>query len=262
MSGASDDRFSVESLRAVLGARPFRFYERVGSTMDAAQAWLMEGAPAGAVVIAEEQTTGRGRQGRPWLSPPGSSVMFSVIARPALAPELLPRVMMAGGLAVDAVLAPLLGERFALKWPNDGLIGRKKVCGILAEAAWSGSDLLGVVCGIGLNVRADFSGSDLAEVATSVETALGRRVDRRALLAEVLDHFDAWAGRLANPALVAAWRGRLGTLGRRVRVYPQPDGVAYSGIAEAVDDLGALLVRLESGEVRRVLAADVGLAED
>ena len=259
-----NDRFSDESLRVALGARPFRFYEQVGSTMDRAQSWLMESAPPdGAVVIAEEQTGGRGRQGRAWLSPPYSSLMFSVITRPTLAPEQLPRLTMAGGLAVDAVLAPLLGERFALKWPNDGLIGRKKVCGVLSEAVWSGADLVGVVVGIGLNVRVDFSGTALADVATSLETELGRQIDRRTLLADLLDQFDAWSKRATDPALVTAWRSRLGTLGRRVTVFPQQAGqTPYSGTAEAVDTLGALLVRLDEGEVRRVLAADVGLAEE
>ncbi len=259
-----NDRFSDESLRAALGARPFRFFERVVSTMDLAQSWLMDDAPPdGAVVIAEEQIGGRGRQGRAWLSPPYSSLMFSVITRPTLAPEQLPRLTMAGGLAVDAVLAPLLGERFALKWPNDGLIGRKKVCGLLSEAVWSGADLVGVIVGIGLNVRVDFSGTPLAGEATSLETELARAVDRHALLADLLGQFELWSGRVTDPALVTAWRSRLGTLGRRVTVYPQQgDQTPYSGTAEAVDAVGALMVRLDGGEVRRVLAADVGLAED
>jgi BirA family biotin operon repressor/biotin-[acetyl-CoA-carboxylase] ligase len=261
------DRLTPHTLRAALGERPFRCFDAVGSTQDVARDWALADPPApdGAVVIAEAQTAGRGRQGRPWYSPPGSALLLSAIYRPALAPEYVQRVTMAGGLALADVLSPLLGDAFALKWPNDGLARGQKLCGILCEATWLGDRLAAVVVGIGLNVRADFRGTDLAANATSLETALGRPADRLALLAALLPRLDYWVARAADPAIVAVWRARLGTLGRRVTVYTAPGqfpSPSYSGVAEDVDEAGALLVRLESGEIRRVLAGDVALGED
>lgn len=259
--------FTTESLRAALGERPFKFFERVGSTQDIARDWALDArdpAPQGAAVIAEEQTAGRGRQGRAWFSPPGSSVMVSVVLRPDLPPERIPRCTMVGGLGVMETLRPLLGEAVALKWPNDVLVRGKKLCGVLAEATWIGSQLGAVIVGIGINVRTPFD-ETLVQVATSLEAELGRTVDRHNLLRDLLARIDHWAAQVNDPALFAAWRAQLGTLGKRVTVYTEPSvfpSPHYSGVAESVDADGALLVRLDSGEVRRVLAADVGLAEN
>lgn len=261
------DRLTPNALRAALGERPFHCFDEVGSTQDIARDWALADPPApeGAIVITESQTAGRGRQGRRWYSPPGSALLVSAIYRPALAPEHMQRVTMAAGLALADVLSPLLGDAFALKWPNDGLVRGKKLCGILCEATWLGDRLAAVVVGIGLNVRADFGKGDLASAAISLETALGRPVDRIALLAALLPRLDHWVARAADPAIVAAWRARLGTLGKRVTVYTMPGqfpSPSYQGMAEDVDEAGALLVRLDSGDVRRVLAGDVGLGED
>jgi BirA family transcriptional regulator, biotin operon repressor / biotin---[acetyl-CoA-carboxylase] ligase len=261
------DHLTPGALRAALGERPFHCFDEVGSTQDIARDWALADPPApdGAIVIAESQTAGRGRQGRPWHSPPGDALLVSAIYRPALAPAHLQRLTMAAGLALADTLTPLLGDAFALKWPNDGLLRGKKLCGILSEATWLGDQLAAVVIGIGLNVRIDFSGTALDAVATSLETALGRPVDRVALLAELLPRLDQWVERAADPAIVDAWRARLGTLGKRVTVYTAPGQLpspSYTGVATDVDEAGALLVRLESGEVRRVLAGDVGLGED
>ncbi len=262
-----DDHFTGQNLRAALGERPFRFYEQVDSTQDVAREWALSDPdlPGGAVVIAEDQTAGRGRQGRAWIAPPGSSIMCSVVLRPHIVPEHLPRVTMVGGVAVDDTLASLLPGRVAIKWPNDLLVGGKKICGILSEATWIGERLVAVILGIGINVRVDFSGTELAGVATSIEAELGRAIDRRVMLANLLGHVYTWAERINEPALFETWRSRLGTLGKRVTVYTEPDkrhSPSYTGVAESVDNDGALIVRLDSGEQRRVRAADVGLAED
>jgi BirA family biotin operon repressor/biotin-[acetyl-CoA-carboxylase] ligase len=267
------DLFTHDTLRAALGARPFQFFDQVNSTQDLAYTWALAdpnlpGRRADdqrAVVIAEEQTAGRGRQGRQWIAPPRSSIMVSVILKPALKSDQLPRVTMVGALAVADTLRPLFGDALKLKWPNDVLIRGKKICGILAEATWIGNTLAAVILGIGINVRVDFSSAGLLYPATSIETELERPVNRLDLLATLLDRVDHWAGQAQTPALIEAWRAQLGTLGQRVRVYTEPykeESPYYSGLAEAVDDDGALLVRLDSGEVRRVLAADVGLAEE
>lgn len=259
-----DDRFTYDSLRRALGQQPFRFYERVTSTQDLARDWALSDPdlPSGALVIAEEQTAGRGRQGRAWHTPPGAALALSMILRPHLTPDQLPRMTMLGGVAVAAMLSPLLGDAVALKWPNDVLIRGRKVCGILSEATWEGDRMGPIVLGIGINVRVDFAGTDLEGRATSLETELGRPVDRHTLLANLVGHLLHWSRRVQDPILIDVWRGWLKTLGRRVTVYPQLDGgAAFEGLAEAVDDSGALIVRLDSGEQRRIIAADVALVE-
>lgn len=267
------DRFTPNSLRAALGDRPFRFFDQAASTQDIAQEWALANPdlPAGkpgdqlAVVVAEEQTAGRGRQGRTWYSPPSSCILCSVILKPDLAPEDVTRATMVGAVGVAEALYPYLHETVTLKWPNDVLIRGKKAAGILTEAAWLGDELGAVVVGIGINIRVDFSDADLIHPATSVEPEAGRAIDRHDLLAELLARLDYWAGQIASPLLLEAWRQRLGTLGKRVTVYTEPDrypSPSFDGLAEAVDEHGALLVRLDDGEQRRVLAADVGLAEN
>ncbi len=204
-----DDAFTPIRLHEILGERPFRFFEQITSTQDAAYEWAMTdptlpGTRPGdrhAVVIAEQQTAGRGRQGRTWVSPPQSSIMVSVILKPALAPEHLPRVTMLGALAVADVLRPLLGEALSLKWPNDVLIRGKKVCGILAESTWIGDRLAAVILGIGLNVRVNFDGHSLIYPATSLEAELGQPVNRLDLLRSLLDRVDNWAALLGEPLL-------------------------------------------------------------
>lgn len=265
------DVFTNGSLRATLGGRPFRLLADTTSTQDIARQWAQDdpslleqtetrGCP---VVIADHQTVGRGRHGRAWLALPGTSILCSVMLRPQVVPERLPRLTMAGGLAVAEACDPLI-DTVRLKWPNDVLIRNRKLSGILTEATWTGDQLGAVIVGIGVNVRTDFRGTELEDYATSLETELGHSVDRHSLLVALLARFDYWVERINDPALVSAWQARLGTLGHRVTVYVNPlAGVTevFSGTAEAVEDDGALLVRTDSGDLRRVIAADVGLAE-
>ncbi len=206
--------FTSERLRRVLKARPFEFYEQIGSSNDRALAWLSEGAPSGSVVIADEQTKGRGRLGRAWYAPPGAALMFSYLLHPDA--EALGYVGMMGALAVcEAVEAS--GARAGIKWPNDVQIDGRKLCGVLPEAAWQGERLIGAVLGVGLNVRIDFAATPFSETAISLENVVGA-ADRADLLVRLLDRLDHWSARLASDDLFDAWRGRLVMLGQRVSV--------------------------------------------
>ncbi len=249
-----------ETLQKTLGPRPFQFFTTIPTTQDIARDWAAAGAPPGAIVLADEQTAGRGRQGRPWIAPPGSGLMFSLILRPTLPPDRVQRLTMLAGVAVAETLDPLLPGRVALKWPNDVLVAGRKIGGILCEAVWLGDQLDSVIMGIGINVSADFSGTELAEIATSIQAETGHPVDRLTLLADLLRRIDYWFTQ--EPALLPHWQRWLQTLGQTVIVYPKIDhSDPYTGLAEAVDEDGALWVRLETGERRRVVAADVGLRE-
>jgi BirA family transcriptional regulator, biotin operon repressor / biotin---[acetyl-CoA-carboxylase] ligase len=248
---------SRECLAAVLGERPFQFFERVESTQDVALEWLRNGAETGAVVIADEQLAGRGRQGRFWFTPPGVALAMSVVLRPP--PAALPQVMMLGALSIAGLLDELgAGGRSEVKWPNDVQLSGRKVCGVLPEAIWEGERLAGVVLGIGLNVRVDFTGTELENSATSIEAALAIRCDRAELAAMLLRQLDSWSAMLGTPELFLAWRARLAMLGKQVSV--SNGSASITGLAESVDEQGALYVRGSDGRVTRVVAGDITLS--
>lgn len=246
--------FTLENLMARLAPRSIRFFEQIGSTQDAALAWLREGAASGAVVIADEQTEGRGRLKREWRTPPGSALAMSVILRPESAG--LPQMTMLGALAIADVLDSLDVPDVTIKWPNDVKVGGRKVCGLLPEVVWEGDNLAGVVLGIGVNVGVDFSGTTLAGIAVSVNDVVSAPVDRIELAAMILDRLDAWERHLGTAYLVEQWRARLETLGQRVTIRgAERDGI-LSGVAEAVDDDGVLYLRTDDGVRHRIVAGD------
>lgn len=228
---------------------PFRYYKRIGSTNDAARDWLEHGAPLGAVVIADEQTAGRGRQGRSWQTPPGAALAMSVILRPGA--RRLPRINMLGGLAVCELAESLGCEDVGIKWPNDVQIGGKKVSGILCEATWAGERLCGAVLGIGLNVRTDFQGTPLAKTATSLESALGKRLDRSQLAGDLHARILHWQRRIESDALFENWRGRLNMLGQALHV----NGATLRALDVSAD--GALLAVDERGQRHSLHVGDV-----
>lgn len=239
--------------------RPVRFYEQVASTNDLALAWLRDGASAGAVVLADEQTLGRGRLGRAWLAPPGTALMLSVIVRPPS--EAVGSMTMLGAVAICELLESLGAADVGIKWPNDVRLNGRKVCGILPEAAWDGQRLLGVVLGIGLNVRIDFANTPLADSAISLEPALDTRIDRLDLLVTLLSRIDLWTQTLqARHELFAAWKRRLTMLGQRVSVSSVDDSM-QQGVAEDVDNTGALLLRTDDGRLHRLVAGDIALGK-
>lgn len=228
---------------------PFRYYERIGSTNDVALDWLEHGAPAGALVIADEQSAGRGRQGKSWQTPPGAALALSMILRPGA--RWLSRVTMLGGLAVCELAENLGCEDVSIKWPNDVQIAGKKVSGSLCEASWSGERLCGAVLGIGINVRTDFQGTALAATATSLEAAVGARLDRAQLAGDLANGLLQWQRRIETDALFDNWRRRLNVLGQWVNA----NGVAGKTLDVNAD--GALLVVDDCGERHTIHVGDL-----
>jgi BirA family transcriptional regulator, biotin operon repressor / biotin---[acetyl-CoA-carboxylase] ligase len=242
---------------------PLEVVASVPTTMARAAELASSGVPEGATVVAEEQTQGRGRLGRAWVAPPGSSLLLSVVLRPPLAREAVWLTVAAAGVAlaeaVDAV-APRAAPA-GLKWPNDLELGGRKAAGLLAEAQLEGARLAAVLLGMGVNVgqtAAEFP-PEVGERATSVSLAAGAPVDRAGLLA-------AWAGRfLAGYAelcagrpgpVLAAYRERLVTVGRRVRA-DRFGADPVIGTAVGLTPTGGLVVQTVSGARVEVLAGDV-----
>jgi BirA family biotin operon repressor/biotin-[acetyl-CoA-carboxylase] ligase len=248
--------------RALTGLRfgqPVHVHATLGSTNDEAKRLADAGAPEGALVLAETQTAGRGRQGRRWLTPPGTALALSLLLRPALEPQQAARVTMLAGVATCEALEQAAGVWPALKWPNDVLLDGRKAGGILVETGLSGERLDYVVVGIGLNVSAAPPPEAVMFPATAVEAVMGRPLDRVALLRAILERLEAGYADLAstNDRLYRAWRQRLVWVGERV-VAQSAQG-DYHGVMTGAAEDGALLLKLDSGEVVRIVAGDVSV---
>lgn len=216
------------------------------------------GASEGTVVTARHQRAGRGRRGRVWWDGAGESLLVSVLLRPSLPVVEAPPLTFLGALAV-AVAVEAEGVAAGIRWPNDVLVNGRKLAGILAEAATTAEGRLErVVLGIGLNVdQADFP-LELADRAVSLRMLTGRRHDAGQVLARLLGALDAGYRELrarGGAGLCQAWRRRSVTLGARVRTA---DG--REGVAEDVDEAGALIVRAEDGGRMRVTAGEIAAA--
>jgi BirA family transcriptional regulator, biotin operon repressor / biotin---[acetyl-CoA-carboxylase] ligase len=207
------------------------------------------GEPEGCVVVADAQGAGRGRLGRAWWSEPGRSLLTSWLIRPALAVERWPTLTLVAGLAAARALIAAAGVEVRLKWPNDLLVGGRKLGGLLAEADGRGA----LVVGLGVNVRQTEFPPELAGLATSVAAEAGRPVERAWLLAATLSGFGARMG--APEEALDEYRTLCDTLGKRVRIE-RAGAESLEGVARDLSPTGALLI--ESGrEIVEIAAGDV-----
>ncbi len=225
--------------------------------MEEARVEAAKGAPEGTVIIAGEQTGGRGRLERTWLSPSGG-IYLSIILYPD-AGNLSSLIMVASLAVVHAVRA-VTGLQAQIKWPNDVLIGGRKVCGVLIESGAREGD--GIYAVIGLGINANIRTADFAEIppaATSLSDELGRDVSRLEMLRKLLSEFERLYLSLPGEAVYQEWRHSLVTLGRRVRAR---SGVSvYEGVAESVARDGSLILRRPDGSRIPVYAGDVTLRD-
>ncbi len=237
------------------------------STNDVARDLAARGAPGGTIVVADYQTAGRGRMGRRWLAPPGTSLLCSILFRSPLGLESLPNptdlTMLCALAAADAV-EKAADLPVSLKWPNDLVVVRgaswRKLGGLLAETGISGDRVEFVIVGVGINVNVPADAlPDLAPDATSILAETGRETERDLLLDhflnEVASRYERWR---AGERPWAEWAARLATLGRPVRVVTAEG--ERRGVAEGVDEEGTLLLRTPDGTLHRIRVGDVFLA--
>jgi len=240
-------------------ASPFdvRWLASTPSTMDVASKLAHEGAKHGVVIVADQQTSGRGRRGTTWVSPPLAGLYFSFIARPDPAeapPSLgvpgLSLLTLAAGVAVREGVQAATGLAADLKWPNDLIVGPRKLAGILAEGISIGSPDQAVIVGVGVNVQPAAYPPDVAARAVSLEGELGRSIDRGLLLSEIL--IALWDRLAQRPGdILQAWRAASpNATGTRV----EWDG--RHGTTAGIDDSGALLVRTSAG-IERIIAGEL-----
>ena len=271
MQGANE--LSQEQIEETLG--PVTLWQKVvylpttGSTNDVAKGLAVQGAPEGTVVVTDEQTAGRGRMGRRWLAPPATCLLCSILFRPTLPPTQAQRLTMLCALAASDAVEEVAGLQAWLKWPNDLVVKAqspkpkaqnwRKLAGVLTETGVMGERLEFVVVGIGINANVEPETLPaLAPDATSILAEVGRQVNRATLLAALLSGVEhRYAALQAGESPHQEWAARLATLGRPVKASA-PVGV-LTGVAESVDEDGALLLRTLDGTLHRLVAGDVTL---
>jgi BirA family biotin operon repressor/biotin-[acetyl-CoA-carboxylase] ligase len=265
------DQIRLEQLLAGLPLGELRYHQRIGSTNSEALQMAKSGAPHLSVVVADEQTAGRGRLGRKWYTPAGTALAFSLVLNlddPAKASRVLPasayeRLTALGAIAVSQALERSFGLEGEIKWPNDVLLNRRKVAGVLVETQWHGNIPLQAILGIGINVA---TGSvppttDLLYPATCVEAELSKPVERWGLLQAVITVLLEWWPRLTSPEFLQAWENRLAFRGEWVRVSTgyTTETTWTEGLLLGLDPNGGLKLRSHSDEVFTIQNGDLHL---
>ena len=231
-------------------------YDSVPSTMDAAFRLGMEGEPEGSVVIAEGQLKGKGRLGRTWTSPKGKGIYLSVIFRPAMTATEVSHLTLMSAVAVCEAVNKMSGVKATIKWPNDVLIGTKKLAGILTELHAEVDRVRFCVVGIGLNVNTPLN--LLPPHSTSLKHEAGENFSRVELVQEILRSLERWYGRLkenGSAVIISRWTELAQTLGRRVRIVDAHG--ATEGEAVGLDATGGLMIRNDAGLIVKKMTGDV-----
>lgn len=240
---------------------PLECHRSLPSTNERARTLAAKGFPEGLTVIAREQTAGRGRLGRDWTAPPGG-LWMSVLLRPSLAPAEIAGITLTAAVAVAEAIDLAAGVAVGIKWPNDLLVGGRKVCGILTELAAEADRVNHVIVGIGINANLDREALPAAAPTppTSLRLAAGRDISLPRLAAAVLDRLEAWYGRFKAEGFEPVrrrWTELSVTLGQPVTV--SLPGLTMAGTARELAPDGALILELPDGSRRTVAAGDVTL---
>lgn len=256
------DAREIESLLHTRWAgKPLYYYDETDSTNTRAKADGEKGAPHGAIYMADKQVTGKGRRGRVWESPSGTSVYMTILLRPQIAPVKAPQITLLMALAAVETFRNVLGLEAGIKWPNDVVIQGKKVCGILTEMS-SEPDLINyVVVGIGTNVNQDAFPEELQERATSLKLETGQKVNRSQIAAAMIENFercyDLFMQTEDLSGLQESYNQVLVNRDREVLVL-EP-GHEYEARALGINEKGELIVRTRDGEEKHVFAGEVSV---
>jgi BirA family biotin operon repressor/biotin-[acetyl-CoA-carboxylase] ligase len=261
------DRLDVGRLLTCLKTRTLgrsiRLLQQVDSTQNLAHQLVIEGAEEGTLVLAEQQTAGRGRLGRSWHSPFGKGIWMSLILFPQIPLQFTSQLTLLVAVAVCRAIRQNTGVEAGIKWPNDLLVRGRKVCGILLESSGEDERLRHVVAGIGISVNLlpeDFPG-ELRGKATSLRIESGRELDRTNLIAIILQQLEELYDlyhREGFAPIRLLWEAGSISLGKPIRIQTREGWV--QGVAETIDDFGALALRTDDGQLRKFYSGDVELA--
>ncbi len=265
LTGIPDRLFPEEigdGLTTEFIGRKIYYYDRVVSTNDRAKELARAGAVEGTLVLAEEQTGGKGRLGRSWYAPPYKGICFSLILYPRVSPYGVAQVTMMTAVALATAIRRETGVAAGIKWPNDLLAGGRKICGILTELSAEMDRVNYLVVGAGINANqetGDFPG-EVRDTATSLKEAAGRDIFRNGLVRVSLAEFErwyrVWSVQGFKPVL-EAWKELSVSLNCPVRIHTLKN--SWDGWAEDVDEDGALLVRAPGGGLQRLVSGEISL---
>ncbi len=241
---------------------PVRFLPELPSTMQLAGEWARAGAPAGATVVTDHQTAGRGRRGRNWQDPPGEALLMSIVLRPRLEAGAAGWLPLAVAVGAARAVREVTGGAPGIKWPNDLLHEGRKLAGILVELTLDEQDVRYAVAGLGVNVHQTAFPAEIAGRATSLRQALGYRGTRAELMATLVPGVLGAVEELEldPPRLRDAWRAQSVTLGREVEIRTSHGGVR--GLALDVDEIGRIVLETPDGRRQAYAAGEISLDQD
>lgn len=259
------DVISAEEVKSLLATKwagqQIAYYSVLDSTNNRAKRMAEEGAPHGTLILADEQTGGRGRRGRSWETPPKSSIAMTLIIRPKLPPEKASMLTLVQGMAVASACRELLGLPAKIKWPNDVVIDGKKICGILTEMSAEMDDIHYLVIGTGINANMEEFPEEIRGVATSLSLQAGRKVNRAEVICCCMKYFEKYYGIFMETedlsGLKELYHKILVNLNAEVCVL-EP-GNEYRGISRGINEKGELLVEKEDQTVETVFAGEVSV---
>lgn len=262
--GDSGDVFTGAELRSLLNTRwvghNLVFLEQVDSTNEEAKRQAEKGAPDGTLVAAAEQSAGKGRRGRTWISEKGTGVWMSLLLRPDFPPECASMLTLVAAMAVEKGISRVTGVDGQIKWPNDVVIEGKKVCGILTEMSTEMECIHYVVVGIGINVGTEEFPEEIRDLATSLYLSTQKKVKRAVLAAAVAEAWEFYYEEFLKSGdlrfLMEEYNERLVNRGREVKVLALDGG--YMGISQGINEKGELLVET-GGMVRTVISGEVSV---
>ncbi|MBP3459768.1 MAG: biotin--[acetyl-CoA-carboxylase] ligase [Lachnospiraceae bacterium] len=252
----------IESrMNTTWAGRELYYFDSTGSTNLDVKRLLEEGAKEGVLAVAGEQTQGRGRRGRSWQSPPDTNIYMTLGLRPDFQPDLAPMVTLIDAMAVAEAVEETCGLKTQIKWPNDVVIGGKKICGILTEMSAETGYIHYVVIGTGINVNITKFPDEIKETATSLCIEKGESVLRAPIVAKTMEHFERYYERFIQTKdlslLMEDYNRRLVNKDARVKVL-DPKG-EFEGTARGIDKKGQLLVQRQDGSMEEVYAGEVSV---
>jgi len=241
-------------------AKKIHYFSEIDSTNRFAFKRAQEGGEEGEVVIAESQTDGKGRMGRNWFSPPSLNLYLSVILKPKLPPADTPQLTLMAAVALAETVQSFLPAPPSIKWPNDILVGGKKLAGILTESSCETDRVHFVVVGVGVNLNLPAAAlpEAIRDRATSLRILTGKPIDRTLFAKQLINDLDRCYGELGRdgfPGIARRWESFFDLRGRKVAVEMADQRVM--GIARGIDRDGALILEEEGGALRRVIAGEV-----
>ena len=264
----SSDPITADEIRhglstKVFGKKNIIYLNETDSTNKRAKELAAQGAPEGVLVIAEKQTSGRGRRGRSWFSPPGDGIYFSLILRPVISPSETPKITLMTAVVLAETLISLMKLKLRIKWPNDILVNGKKLAGILTEISTEMDAVNYIIVGLGLNVNTLFEKipQDIKENATSILIETGKPFPRIKLIQHYLKLYEKYYDMFKNndfEPIMKRWKELADIIGKQIRV--DVIGKTHIGKVVDVDNDGVLILKDNQGVLQRIFSGDVTLA--